>query len=129
MRRILAAAASALVLIGSCSGPSDNPTTSAERFMHALAAGDIDHACRLVATDEQPVSEDHDWEQCQSFLHLALASAGDEVAKYAQAKVTSAGLDGDAAHVANDDIAGVLDPDFELDLIRIDGRWYVDDIG
>lgn len=129
MRRLVIAAASALVLIGGCSGPSDNPTRSAERFMHALAAGDIDQACRLVSTDGQPVTKDHDWEQCQSFLHLALATSGNEVAKYSQAEVTSADLDGDSAHVANDDIAGVLDPDFELDLIRIDGRWYVDDLG
>ena len=125
----LAAGVAVFALADCAGGAANNPTTSAERFLHALAAADTDKACRLIASDEQPVTEDHDWDQCQSYVHLALASAGDEAGKYAKAEVRSADLDGDTAHVDNEDVAGVLDPDITLNLVRIDGRWYISDLG
>jgi hypothetical protein len=116
-----------LALAACSSAPADDPETTAQRFLRALAVNDLDKACLLMA-DGVPFGV-QDLPECNNFLGAVAAEPGNQVAKYAHAKVRSAAVQGDQARVTEADISNVENPDVGLSLQRIDGRWYVSELG
>jgi hypothetical protein len=70
-----------------------------------------------------------DLPECTNTLRGVVAEPDNQVAKYAHAKVKSAAVQGDQARVTEADISNVENPDVGLSLQRIDGRWYVSELG
>ena len=117
----------ALVLAGCSSGPADDPQTTAQRFLRALAVNDLDKACLLMA-DGTPFGVE-DLTLCNDWLGAVAAEPDNEIAKYARVRVRSAAVDGDQARVTEANISNVENPDIGLSLQRIDGKWYVSELG
>ncbi len=119
--------------LGACSsGPdtagSASPTEAVTAFMHALGNKDSDAACAQVSTAGQRL-ENAGLDQCKDGLNKVLAALNDpaEVAKLQSATVTGATVSGDKATVAKTQIVGVPDGyQNDIDLVRLDGRWYID---
>ena len=117
----------ALVLAGCSSGPADNPQTTAQRFLRALAVSDFDKACLLIP-DGTPFGVE-DLPLCDDWLGAVAAEPDNEIAKYAHVRVRSAAVQGDQARVTEANISNVENPDIGLSLQRIDGKWYVSELG
>lgn len=121
-----------LLLLGACGGgPGDTAPKTAQSFLQALAEQDAEAACQLMANLEDdaggPITEDSpDWQKCLGLMNITLSEA-DDVARFANAKVESADIDGNEAEVDEDNITGVVEPDISIDLTLIDGKWYVTD--
>jgi limonene-1,2-epoxide hydrolase len=104
------------------------PTEAVATFMHALGNKDTDAACAQVSTGGQRL-QDAGLDQCKEGLEKVLAALHDptEIAKLKSATVTGATVTGDKATVAKAQIVGVPDGyQNDIDLVRIDGRWYID---
>ena len=112
-----------LALAACSSAPADDPETTAQRFLRALAVNELDKAC-LTMADGVPFGV-QDLPECNNFLGAVAAEPDNQVAKYAHAKVRSAAVQDDPARVTKADISNVANPDVGLSLQRIDGRWYV----
>lgn len=135
LRRAAAAMIIPIVaIVAGCSvggGATKSAPQTAQAFLHALANQDVSSACLMIAgysdPNEGPITrKSPDWQQCQSALRAQLADGGgDDLIRYAHAKVTSADISGDQATVHKADIQGVLNPEFDIKLKSIDGAWYV----
>jgi len=135
-RAALSLAGSALAgsaLIGCSSAPavatgSASPTEAVTAFMHALGNKDSDAACAQVSTGGQRL-QDSGLDQCKEGLQKVLAALNDpaEIGKLQSATVTGSTVTGDKATVAQGQIVGVPEGyQNDIDLVRIEGRWYVD---
>lgn len=112
-----------LALAACSSAPADDPETTAQRFLRALAVNDLDKACLLMA-DGVPFSV-QDLPECNNFLGAVAAEPDNQVAKYAHAQVRSA-----AVKTTQPELRRPTSPTSRtlmsgLSLQRIDGRWYV----
>lgn len=116
-----------LALAACSSAPADDPETTAQRFLRALAGNDLDKACLLMADGVHFGIQD--LPECNNLLGAVAAEPDNQLAKYAHAKVRSAAVQGDQARVTKADISNVENPDVGLSLQRIDGRWYVSELG
>lgn len=117
-----------------CSSPPDvasgsaSPGEAVTGFMHALGNKSSDAACAQVSTGGQRL-QNAGLDQCKEGLQKVLDALNDpaEIAKLQSATVTGATVDGDKATVAKGQIVGVPDGyQNDIDLVRIDGRWYID---
>ncbi len=107
---------------------SASPTEAVAGFMHALGDKNSDAACAQVSTGGQRL-QDAGLDQCKEGLEKVLAALNDptEIAKLKSATVTGATVNGDKATVAKAQIVGVPDGyQNDIDLVRIDDRWYID---
>ncbi len=107
---------------------SGSPTEAVASFMHALGDKNSDAACAQVSTGGQPLT-DSGFDQCKEGLEKVLADLDDpaEIAKLKAASVSGATVTGDKATVAKDQITNVPDGyQNDIDLVKINGRWYID---
>jgi hypothetical protein len=86
-----------LALAACSSAPADDPETTAQRFLRALAVNELDKAC-LTTADGVPFGV-QDLPECNNFLGAVAAEPDNQVAKYAHAKVRSAAVQDDPARV------------------------------
>ena len=133
----LRAAALAAVLLAATAGCSStpdvapgsaSPTEAVAAFMLALGEKNADAACSQVSTGGQPLTNTA-YEQCKEGLEKVLADLDDpgEIAKLKSATVTGATVTGDKATVSKAQITNVPDGyQNDIDLVRINGRWYID---
>lgn len=84
-----------LALAACSSAPADDPETTAQRFLRALAVNELDKAC-LTMADGVPFGV-QDLPECNNFLGAVAAEPDNQVAKYAHAKVRSAAVQDDPA--------------------------------
>ena len=132
-RTTVAAVAAVLVLTGCTRGPdvaagSASPTEAVAAFMHALGDKDSDAACSQVSTGGRALT-DAGFDQCKEGLKKVLADLNDpaEIAKLKSALVTGATVNGDKATVAKEQITNVpAGYENDIDLVKINGRWYID---
>ncbi len=130
--------ATALLLGGAglagCSSTPDTATGSASpaeavaTFMQSLGDKSSDAACAQVSTGGKRL-QDSGLDQCKEGLEKVLAALNDptEIAKLKAATVTGATVDGNKATVAKTQIVGVPEGyQNDIDLVKIDGRWYID---
>lgn len=142
------AAIAMLPALAACGdGASDDPAKSAESFLHALADGDGEKACSLMADEESGPAEpdSSEWSTCVSSVTeaakdpglgdfgIAPANLPDEgIAAYSDAKVTGAEVkdssDGPKASVDREMITGVENNSLEIELRSFDDLWYVTDV-
>ncbi len=122
------------VALGACSTTADiasgsaSPGEAVVAFMHALGNKSSDAACAQVSTGGQRL-QDAGLNQCKEGLEKVLDALNDpaEIAKLQSATVTGATITGNTATVAKGQIVGVPDGyQNDIDLVRIDGRWYID---
>ena len=126
-------AALGLVLAGCTRAPdvaagSASPAETVAAFMHALGDKNPDAACSQVSTGGQPLTN-AGYEQCKEGLQKVLADLDDpgEIAKLKSATVTGATVNGDKATVSKEQITNVpAGYENDIDLININGRWYID---
>lgn len=128
MARLATAPAMAAAAASCSSGPG--PAATVETFMHAMGDKNPDAACGVVSTGGRPLQGDL-LAQCRVGLQKVLAEVrSEEFAALRQAKVTGASVNGDKATVRPDQItqvpAGYANT---IELVRIDGRWYIDPTG
>ena len=131
---VIAAPVVAVVALAGCSTTPDaapgsaSPSEAVASFMHALGDKNSDAACAQVSTGGQPLTK-AGLDQCKEGLEKVLADLDDpaEIAKLKAASVTGATVTGDKATVAKDQITNVPDGyQNDIDLVRINGRWYID---
>jgi limonene-1,2-epoxide hydrolase len=126
-------AALAVAVTGCSTGPdtatgSPSPGDAVAAFMHALGAKNSDAACAQVSTGGQPLTN-AGLDQCKEGLEKVLADLNDptEIAKLKSATVTGAAVNGDKATVAKGQITNVPDGyQNDIDLVKVNGRWYID---
>jgi hypothetical protein len=97
-------------------------------FMHALGEKNSDAACSQVSTGGQPLTN-AGYDQCKEGLEKVLADLDDpgEIAKLKSATVTGAMVNGDKATVSKAQITNVPDGyQNDIDLVKLNGRWYID---
>ena len=122
-----------VALVGCSRGPdiaagSASPAEAVATFMHALGDKNSDAACSQVSTGGQPLTN-AGYDQCKEGLEKVLADLDDpaEVAKLKAATVTGATVNGDKATVAKEEITNVpAGYENDIDLVKINGRWYID---
>jgi hypothetical protein len=133
-RRALVIGVALAVTLAGCSTAPDaapgsaSPTEAVASFMHALGDKNSDAACAQVSTSGQPLT-DSGLDQCKEGLEKVLADLDDpaEIAKLKAASVTGATVTGDKATVAKDQITNVPEGyQNDIDLVKINGRWYID---
>ena len=134
---LLRAAALAAVLLAATAGctstpdvapGSASPTEAVAAFMHALGEKNSDAACSQVSTGGQPLTN-AGYDQCKEGLQKVLADLDDpgEIAKLKSATVTGAMVNGDTATVSKAQITNVPDGyQNDIDLVKLNGRWYID---
>ena len=131
---VIASPALALLALGGCSTTPDaapgsaSPSEAVASFMHALGDKNSDAACAQVSTGGQPLTK-AGLDQCKEGLEKVLADLNDpaEIAKLKSATVTAAAMNGDKATVAKDQITNVPEGyQNDIDLVKINGRWYND---
>ncbi len=128
--RAVAALVLCAALAGCSSGSSggQGPEQAVETFMRAVGAKDPAAACAVVASGGRPLTGTG-LAQCRLGLEKVLLEVQDpgDLDKLKTAVVTGAQIDGDRATVRKDQITGVP-PDYQndIDLLRLDGRWYID---
>jgi hypothetical protein len=128
---LLLAGGPALAACGS--GPdvatgSASPTETVAAFMHALGDKNSDAACAQVSTGGKRL-QDSGLDQCKDGLEKVLGALNDpqEIARLKAATVTGATVTGDRATVGKAQIVGVPEGyQNDIDLVRLDGRWYID---
>ena len=126
-------AALAVALAGCSSAPdvapgSASPTEAVAAFMHALGEKNSDAACSQVSTGGQPLTN-AGFDQCKEGLEKVLADLDDpgEIAQLKSATVTGATVTGDKATVSKAQITNVPDGyQNDIDLVKLNGRWYID---
>lgn len=129
MNRIAATVAvAATVTMTGCFGPPA-PNKLAEDWYHFVGKGDWSSACERMATNGVPLKKGSP-EHSQCVLMYSAASMKyakpEDMKNLTRIKVTGAKVKGDRAEISREDLQGVLDPQpSSLDLVRIDGRWYV----
>lgn len=125
------AALAATVLLAGCggTGPSGNPATTAQNFLHALSDGDPGALCQVTADERTGPAKkgSAEWDECLATMDQALAEAGNEFAEYSGVTVDAATVDGTEATVSKDQIKGVAEPAFAIDLTMFGDTWYVTD--
>ncbi|MEO8830406.1 hypothetical protein [Lapillicoccus sp.] len=130
----LGAAALLVVGMAACSGGdttaqgSSSPTTTVEAFMHALGNQDASAACSQVSTGGKALVGDA-FAQCKVGLESVLGDITDpaDLTRLKTAKVTGAQIDGDKATVTKSQISNVPSGyENDIDLVRLDGTWYID---
>ena len=122
-----------VALVGCSRGPdiaagSASPAEAVATFMHALGDKNSDAACSQVSTGGQPLTN-AGYDQCKEGLEKVLADLDDpaEIAKLKAATVTGAMVNGDKATVAKEQITNVpAGYENDIDLVKINGRWYID---
>ena len=133
VKALVAAAAVTLALAGCSRGPdtaagSGSPAEAVATFMHALGDKNSDAACSQVSTGGQPLTN-AGYDQCKEGLEKVLADLNDpgEIAKLKSATVTGASVNGDKATVTKEQITNVpAGYENDIDLVKINGRWYID---
>jgi hypothetical protein len=133
-RKFLFAAlgAAVTVMCVSCSGSvQDNAAKTTEQAVNYMVSGEADKACALFAFGGVPVEKDS---QEHATCVYGVAMDKEAFAPYLdkKLKVNSATIDGDAATVGPEDVNDEFKPLFEqaeVDLVRIDGNWYIDSQG
>jgi hypothetical protein len=133
VKALVAAAAVTFALVGCTHGPdiaagSASPPEAVATFMHALGNKNSDAACSQVSTGGQPLT-DAGYDQCKEGLQKVLADLNDptEIAKLKSATVTGATVNGEKATVAKEQITNVpAGYENDIDLVKINGRWYID---
>ena len=107
---------------------SASPTEAVAAFMHALGEKNSDAACSQVSTGGQPLTN-AGFDQCKEGLEKVLADLDDpgEIAQLKSATVTGATVTGDKATVSKAQITNVPDGyQNDIDLVKLNGRWYID---
>ena len=107
---------------------SASPTEAVATFLHSLGDKSSDAACAQVSTGGKRL-QDSGLDQCKEGLEKVLAALNDptEITKLKSATVTGATVNGDKATVAKTQIVGVPEGyQNDIDLVKIDGRWYID---
>ena len=130
---LTALAALTLVLAGCTRAPdvavgSASPAEAVATFMHALGQKNADAACSQVSTGGQPLTN-AGYDQCKEGLQKVLAALDDpaEIAKLKSATVSGATVNGDKATVTKEQISNVpAGYENDIDLVKINGRWYID---
>jgi hypothetical protein len=133
VKALTAVAALTLVLAGCTRAPdvaagSASPAEAVAAFMHALGAKNADAACSQVSTGGKPLSN-AGYDQCKEGLQKVLAALDDpaEIAKLKSATVSGATVNGDKATVTKEQISNVpAGYENDIDLVKINGRWYID---
>ena len=132
-RQATAAGAAGLGLVLAIAGCSSDqggpgPTQTVETFLHAIGSKDPDAACAQVSTGGKPLGGTA-LEQCRVGLQKVLADVQDpgDLEKLKAARVTGATVDRDKATIVAAQIVDVPDGyQNDIDLLRLDGRWYID---
>jgi limonene-1,2-epoxide hydrolase len=130
---LTALAALTLVLAGCTRAPdvavgSASPAEAVATFMHALGQKNADAACSQVSTGGRPLTN-AGYDQCKEGLQKVLAALDDpaEIAKLKSATVSGATVNGDKATVTKEQISNVpAGYENDIDLVKINGRWYID---
>ena len=133
VKALTVVAALVLVLAGCTRAPdvaagSASPAETVAAFMHALGDKNADAACAQVSTGGQPLTN-AGYDQCKEGLQKVLADLYDpgEIAKLKSATVTGATVTGDKATVSKEQITNVPSGyENDIDLVNINGRWYID---
>ncbi len=133
LRALAVSAALAAALAGCTSAPdvaagSASPTEAVAAFLHALGEKNSDAACAQVSTGGKPLT-DAGFDQCKEGLEKVLADLNDpdEIAQLKTASVTGATVTGDKATVTKAQITNVPDGyQNDIDLVKLNGRWYID---
>lgn len=133
VKPLAVATALTLLLVGCTRGPdvaagSTSPTDAVAAFMHALGDKNSDAACSQVSTGGQPLTN-AGFDQCKEGLEKVLADLDDpnELAQLKSAQVTGAAVNGDKATVSKEQIRNVpAGFENDIDLVKINGRWYID---
>ena len=134
VHRTTVVAGVALLLLAGCSTTPDvapgsaSPTEAVAAFMHALGEKNSDAACSQVSTGGKPLT-DAGFDQCKEGLEKVLADLNDpdEIAQLKTASVTGATVNGDKATVTKAQITNVPDGyQNDIDLVKLNGRWYID---
>lgn len=127
-----------VIVLSSCGGQAGSPEGTAKAFIDSVLARDAEAACALTASERTGVpakDSPEDFAECMAFIDLAIGTsslvreaAGKEVT------VSAASITGDSATVSDQDITidGEALPDGDsspMELTRIDGAWYVTDLG
>ena len=130
---LIALAVLTLVVAGCTRAPdvaagSASPAEAVATFMHALGQKNADAACSQVSTGGQPLSN-AGYGQCKEGLQKVLAALDDpaEIAKLKSATVSGATVNGNKATVTKEQISNVpAGYENDIDLVNINGRWYID---
>jgi hypothetical protein len=134
MTQVLALGVGTMMVLSACSSSpttatgSAGPTETVANFMHALGNKDAEAACAQVSTGGSPL-DGAGLNQCKEGLDKVLAALNDptEIAKLKSATVTGASVSGDKATVDKAQITNVPEGyQNDIDLVRINGRWYID---
>jgi limonene-1,2-epoxide hydrolase len=134
VHRTTVVAGVALLLLAGCTSAPDvaagsvSPTEAVAAFMHALGEKNSDAACSQVSTGGKPLT-DAGFDQCKEGLEKVLADLNDpdEIAQLKTASVTGATVTGDKATVTKAQITNVPDGyQNDIDLVKLNGRWYID---
>ncbi|GAA1874858.1 hypothetical protein [Lapillicoccus jejuensis] len=127
----VAVVAAGAVLVAGCGSPTpgaDSPRAAVTTFFHALGDKDADGACAVVSTNGRPL-EGVALEQCTLGFQKVLGSLSDQqdIAALKNAVVSGASVNGNRATVRQSQITD-LPEGFatDIDLVQIDGRWYID---
>lgn len=122
------------LVLGGCTRTPDvaagsaSPAEAVAAFMHALGEKNADAACSQVSTGGQPLTN-AGYDQCKEGLQKVLADLDDpgEIAQLKTATVTGATVNGNKATVSKEQISNVpAGYENEIDLVNINGRWYID---
>lgn len=124
----------AAVALGGCtsSAPDQStPQAALTSLYHALGHKDFAQACQVIASNGSPTSGTAG-QQCVAGLTSIFGQVPDpqgDLPKLAAATVTGASITGDTAKVAADQITGLpAGYATDVELVRVDGRWYVDSL-
>lgn len=113
--------------LGACSSPPPGPEQTAQGFLRALGSKDTAAACSVVAFDGKPLGGD-DVPLCRTGFDTMVNDVlpADELTRLREATVTGVRVEGDSATIAEGQVSGELTAYLgEIELVRVDGRWYV----
>jgi hypothetical protein len=133
-RTALTALAAVTLMLAGCTRAPDvaagsaSPAEAVASFMHALGNKNADAACSQVSTGGHPLTN-AGYDQCKEGLEKVLAALHDpgEIAQLKTATVTGATVNGAKATVSKGQISNVpAGYENDIDLVNINGRWYID---
>lgn len=122
----------ALVMTG-CGGSDtqENPASAAESFYHAIGDEDAETACTLVTdgSGQTLTSDSPDFDNCVTFMtsYVFQRLESSDLQWFSGVEVDQAVVEGDEATVTSKDVSPEPpdDLDDDLELLRVDGGWYV----
>ncbi|WP_110240447.1 hypothetical protein [Nocardioides gilvus] len=123
---LVAVATSTLLALSACGEDQTESEKAAEKFMQSMVDRDGDAFCSLIEIEGQPVAENEEaLELCTGQADDAMPAMDDDERKEAEKSLEDgpekSEEDGDKASVTY----GTGDDAFDIDLVRIDGDWFV----